>query len=177
MLYLGVDLAWGEGGAAKPANQSGIAALEPGGVIAGAGWTVGLDETVDWILRHAAPETLLFVDAPLLVENPDGQRVAERQVGQRYGRWWVSANSTNTASARLAGFISASDSNESDGATTTADEALPTPDARSASATRTPRSSESKSSDTTTSALRTSAPREGRRRAKRTQRARARVTN
>lgn len=103
MLYLGVDLAWGEGGEAKPANQSGVVALEPDGRIASAAWTVGLDETVGWILRHATAETLLFVDAPLLVENREGQRVAERQVGQRYGRWWVSANSTNTASVRRAG--------------------------------------------------------------------------
>ncbi len=68
-----------------------------------AGWTVGLDETVAWVDGHAADQTLLFVDAPLLVENPTGQRLAERQVGQRYGRWWVSANSTNLNSRWLAG--------------------------------------------------------------------------
>lgn len=42
---------------------------------------------------------------PLVVSNPSGQRSCERQVGQRYGRWKVSANSTNLGSARLAGVL------------------------------------------------------------------------
>lgn len=101
--YLGVDLAWGEGSVSKPANRSGVVALELDGRVSNAGWTIGLDETIDWIEAHAVEDTLLFVDAPLWIENPKGQRLAERQVGQRYGRWWVSANSTNTASPRQAG--------------------------------------------------------------------------
>lgn len=103
MRCLGIDLAWGEGSLAKPANRSGVVALEPNGRVVAAGWTIGLDQTVEWIEAHAATDTLLFVDAPLLVENDSGQRVAERQVGQRYGRWWVSANSTNVNSPRQAG--------------------------------------------------------------------------
>jgi predicted RNase H-like nuclease len=47
--------------------------------------------------------TLVFVDAPLVVDNPSGKRDCERQVGQRYGRWQVSANSTNEASRHRAG--------------------------------------------------------------------------
>jgi predicted RNase H-like nuclease len=101
--YLGIDLAWGEGSAQKPANRSGVVALESDGGIADAGWTIGIDDTLRWIDAHAHADTLLFVDAPLLIDNPIGQREAERQVGQRYGRWWVSANSTNTASPRRAG--------------------------------------------------------------------------
>jgi predicted RNase H-like nuclease len=38
-----------------------------------------------------------------MIDNTEGQRLAERQVGQRYGKWWVSANSTNTKSPRQAG--------------------------------------------------------------------------
>jgi predicted RNase H-like nuclease len=38
-----------------------------------------------------------------VVLNADKQRLCEKQVGQRYGRWNVSANSTNLASPRLAG--------------------------------------------------------------------------
>lgn len=98
-----MDLAWGEGTVRKPANRSGVAALDPDGRIAAAGWTIGLDETLQWIDAHATPDTLLFVDAPLVVENAVGQRAAERQVGQRYGAWWVSANSTNTGSPRQCG--------------------------------------------------------------------------
>jgi predicted RNase H-like nuclease len=38
-----------------------------------------------------------------VVTNAAGQRPCETQVGQRYGRWKVSASTTNTGSPRLAG--------------------------------------------------------------------------
>jgi predicted RNase H-like nuclease len=38
-----------------------------------------------------------------VVANETGQRLCETQVGQRYGRWKVSANTTNLHSPRLAG--------------------------------------------------------------------------
>lgn len=103
MRYLGVDLAWGEGSEAKPANRSGVVALEPSGAISDAGWRIGLEATIDWIQQHAADDALLFVDAPLVITNPTGPRLADRQTGQRYGRWWVSANSVNLSSPRQAG--------------------------------------------------------------------------
>jgi predicted RNase H-like nuclease len=105
MRYLGIDLAWGESTDKKPANRSGVVALDANGVIADAGWTIGLDDTLQWIERQSRDDTLLFVDAPLFVENTTGQRDAERQVGQRYGRWWVSANSTNPTSPRQGGDV------------------------------------------------------------------------
>jgi predicted RNase H-like nuclease len=94
---LGIDLAWGA------VNETGVVALDPDGTIPAAGWTVGVAETAGWIKRWANAETLAFIDAPLVVPNTRGQRSCERQVGQRYGRWKVSANSTNRASPRLAG--------------------------------------------------------------------------
>jgi len=103
MRFLGVDLAWGEGSEAKPATRSGVVTLESSGTIADAGWTIGLDATIDWIQQHAADDTLLFVDAPLVITNATSPRLADRQTGQRYGRWWVSANSVNLSSPRKAG--------------------------------------------------------------------------
>jgi predicted RNase H-like nuclease len=103
MRYLGVDLAWGEGSEAKPANRSGVVALEPKGTISEAGWTIGLEATIDWIQQHSTDDTLLFVDAPLVIANATGPRLADRQTGQRYGHWWVSANSVNLNSPRQAG--------------------------------------------------------------------------
>lgn len=73
------------------------------GEIAAAGWTIGLPATVEWIERNAHEDTTLFVDAPLVITNLTKQRLAEKQVGQRYGSWWVSANSSNLASKRQAG--------------------------------------------------------------------------
>ncbi len=68
-----------------------------------AGWAVGVEETIRWLDSHAPRNALLFVDAPLVVLNPTGQRLCEKQVGQRYYRWQVSANSTNLETSALAG--------------------------------------------------------------------------
>jgi predicted RNase H-like nuclease len=102
--FVGVDLAWAEGQAGRPANESGVAALDRAGRVVDAGWTRGLDDTVAWIAATTADQpALLFVDAPPPVENPTGQRPCETQVGQRYGRWRVSANTSNLGSRHLAG--------------------------------------------------------------------------
>lgn len=102
--FLGVDLAWREGDPGRPANETGVAALDPRGVILEAGWTRGVADTIRWVNSVAGSgSALLFVDAPLVVTNTGGSRPCDRQVGQRYGRWQVSANSVNTGSPRLAG--------------------------------------------------------------------------
>jgi predicted RNase H-like nuclease len=104
--FLGVDLAWRENSYGDAANETGVASIDSTGQILDAGWTRGVDETLAWV-NNAAPGTpaLLFVDAPLVVTNTAGQRLCETEVGRRYGRWKVSANSTNTGSARLAGVV------------------------------------------------------------------------
>src|SRR5689334_14501191 len=102
--YLGVDLAWPEDRAGLPANETGVAAIDPRGRILDAGWRRGVDEAVAWADAVAGGgDAVMFVDAPLVVGNETGQRPCETQVGQRYGRWKVSANTTNLASPRLAG--------------------------------------------------------------------------
>jgi predicted RNase H-like nuclease len=100
MRLLGIDLAWAD---AAVVNETGAVALEADGTIVAAGWTVGVDDTVRWANANAETDTVLFVDAPLIVLNDHKQRLCEKQVGQRYWRWQVSANSTNRASPRLAG--------------------------------------------------------------------------
>src|SRR4051794_3888260 len=102
--FLGVDLAWREGTRDRPANESGVAVIDAAGRGLGADWTRGIEDTIAWIGTAAGTESaLLFVDAPLVVTNPSGQRPCDRQVGQRYGRWQVSADTVNTRSPRLAG--------------------------------------------------------------------------
>lgn len=105
MRVLGIDLAWGESSSAKEANESGVVAVDLEGNVVDAGWTRGLDETVDWMEVNGGGDVLAMVDAPLVVTNTVGQRTCERQTGQRYGRWKVSANSTNLSSPRLAGQV------------------------------------------------------------------------
>jgi hypothetical protein len=59
----GRRLAWGEGSQFRPANRSGVVALESSGGIVDARWTTGLDATLDWIGRLSEGDTLLFVAA------------------------------------------------------------------------------------------------------------------
>jgi predicted RNase H-like nuclease len=102
--FVGVDLAWADGQDSTPSNETGLAVLDSDGMVIDAGWAQGLDSTLEWIERvTTGADALMFVDAPLVVNNPSGQRLCERQVGQRYGRWQVSANSTNTATPHQAG--------------------------------------------------------------------------
>ena len=105
MIFIGIDLAWSQGSANKKANESGVVLLNSNGDIKDAGWTVGIRETIDWVESHTHEDMLLFVDAPLVVNNESGQRFCEKQVGQRYGRWNVYANSTNKHSKSLAGVV------------------------------------------------------------------------
>lgn len=97
MLYLGIDLAWGQ------VNATGVAALRDDGRLADAGLRTGVAALVDWVASFPDPDVLCFVDAPLVVTNPTGQRPCETEVGRRYGRWKVSANSSNTALPHRAG--------------------------------------------------------------------------
>ncbi len=101
--YFGVDLAWGEGTATKVAKETGVALLREDGSIADAGWTIGIDATTAWIVDRMSPGDVIAIDAPLVVTNATGMRECERQVGQRYGRWQVSANSTNLTRAWFGG--------------------------------------------------------------------------
>ena len=108
MRVLGIDLAWGEGTVGRPANETGLVAADRSGRVLDAGWARGLDDTVAWIVRWSAADTVAMVDAPLVVRNAAGMRPCEREVGRRYGRWKVAANATNLALAALAGVTLAS---------------------------------------------------------------------
>src|ERR1700691_5736501 len=102
--FVGVDLAWREGTGGVRANETGVAVMDGNGQILDAGWTRGTEETIAWADNAAGDgDAVMFVDAPLVVGNVTGQRLCETQVGQRYGRWKVSANTTNLGSPRLAG--------------------------------------------------------------------------
>ncbi|MEW2486449.1 DUF429 domain-containing protein [Streptomyces sp. NPDC048411] len=104
--FIGIDLAWAQGGARSKPNETGVAAIDRCGVVIKCGWTRGLEETMSWLAKTADDRsTLAFFDAPLVVDNPVGQRPCEREVGRRYGRWKVSANSTNQSSPRQAGVL------------------------------------------------------------------------
>jgi predicted RNase H-like nuclease len=97
VMYIGVDAAWGE------IKDTGVVALAPTGTVIDAGLVQGVNQTAAWVTKHSEGDTIVFIDAPLVVNNSEGQRLCEKHVGQRYWRWKVSANSTNTASKALDG--------------------------------------------------------------------------
>ncbi|NYF09818.1 putative RNase H-like nuclease [Leifsonia sp. AK011] len=101
--YFGIDLAWGEGSAEKAAKETGVAMVREDGSVADVGWTTGIEETTRWIADRIGEGDTIAIDAPLVVVNPTGMRECEREVGQRYGRWKVAANSTNLTRAWLGG--------------------------------------------------------------------------
>ena len=116
--YLGVNLAWREDRPGLPANETGVAVIDSQGLVLDAGWRRGVAEVLGWAGAVAgAGDALMFVDAPLVVRTETGQRLCETQVGQRYGRWKVSANATNPASPLIvpAAMIQPNDSSPSPG--------------------------------------------------------------
>ncbi|KQX08163.1 MULTISPECIES: DUF429 domain-containing protein [unclassified Leifsonia] len=102
-LFLGVDLAWGEGTATRAANETGLAAIAADGTVIDAGWARGINEVERWLLATASVGDVIAIDAPLVVANRTGMRECEREVGRRYGRWKVSANASNLGLGWLAG--------------------------------------------------------------------------
>ena len=93
--YLGIDLAWGEGSAERPAKETGLVLLDESGAILEAGWARGINDVLEWIESHVLPGDVIAIDAPLVVTNETGMRECEREVAQRYGPWKVYANPSN----------------------------------------------------------------------------------
>ncbi|MFD6925065.1 hypothetical protein ACFV99_33220 [Streptomyces sp. NPDC059944] len=51
--FIGIDLAWGHGGARARPNETGVAVIDARGEIVDCGWTRGVDETADRIASVA----------------------------------------------------------------------------------------------------------------------------
>lgn len=90
--YLGIDLAW------SGKNETGLVALQEDGRISDAGWLANTEDVASWIDEHAGENSFTFIDAPLVIENPEGMRDCEKEVGHRYGSWKVFANASNLSS-------------------------------------------------------------------------------
>lgn len=92
MRYLGLDLAWGE------RARTGIAALDSEGRLVTCVAVRSDDEIAAFAAEHAPGDCVLAIDAPLIVPNEAGQRVAERLVAERFGRFAAGAYPANRAS-------------------------------------------------------------------------------
>jgi predicted RNase H-like nuclease len=90
LRFVGIDLAWGG------RRPSGLAALDPGGVVVGEGWATSDDELSGFLERHDAGGAVVALDAPLVVANPAGtRRGCEAELQRRYGRVGAGPYPTN----------------------------------------------------------------------------------
>ncbi len=100
MLFLGLDLAWGN----KNTSGGVVLSYSPGsgscGAVLEVSETLGDDdEIVAWVRRwneEAGAEGLLLgVDAPLLVPNRVGKRPCEAEIGRRFAKFQAGAHPAN----------------------------------------------------------------------------------
>jgi predicted RNase H-like nuclease len=88
--FIGVDLAWGG------RRPSGVAVLDPGGVVVDEGWATGEGELSRVLAGHDRGGAVVALDAPLVVTNPAGtRREAEAELQRRYGRAGAGPYPTN----------------------------------------------------------------------------------
>jgi predicted RNase H-like nuclease/Holliday junction resolvase RusA-like endonuclease len=87
-LFFGLDLGWSTGG-------TGLAAVDSTGRLTASGRVKTDDEIAAWIEAQSGRVIVAAVDAPLIVPNESGQRVAERLIGQAFGRFGASAHTSN----------------------------------------------------------------------------------
>ncbi|HSO53502.1 MAG TPA: DUF429 domain-containing protein, partial [Actinomycetes bacterium] len=90
MRFVGIDLAWGG------RRPSGLAVLDPGGVVVDEGWATSDDELSGFLERHDGGGAVVALDAPLVVANPAGtRRGCEGELQRRYGRVGAGPYPTN----------------------------------------------------------------------------------
>lgn len=92
--FIGIDLAW-----QSDKNHSGVAVLRGGNNGARLfSYSTGLTtlmEVANYVLAHATANTVVAIDAPLIIKNPTGQRPCERLIGKRFGHYHASAHTSN----------------------------------------------------------------------------------
>lgn len=92
--FVGIDLAW-----AVDTRHTAIVVLEGGDRrlrFAGLSSDIRtLQGITDFVVKHAVKNSVVAVDAPLVVKNDTGQRICETDVGRAFGRFGASCHSTN----------------------------------------------------------------------------------
>ena len=90
--FLGIDLGW----YGKPSGLASIGLEEGGLVLRQIARMQSVDEIVDWIGREAGSgSAVAAVDAPLVIRNAAGIRVAERELNADYRRFHAGCHAAN----------------------------------------------------------------------------------
>lgn len=90
--FIGIDLAW------RSRNPTGVAVLK--GNKSGAQLKVvtsltAEDSISEFIRSHSTADTIVAIDAPLIIINKTGQRQCETEVGRRYSNREASCHTSN----------------------------------------------------------------------------------
>lgn len=92
--FIGIDLAW-----QSDRNHSGIVVArgDDSGATAhfASAGIATLDGVARFVLDHATTNTVVAIDAPLIIRNANGQRPCETEVSKRFGAFHAGAHSTN----------------------------------------------------------------------------------
>ena len=93
-IFIGIDLAW-QGNK----NPSGVAVLvgDSNGIRLeqAPNSLANMSDVITFVQDHSTADTVIAVDAPLIITNPDGQRPCEQRISQRFGRANAGAHSSN----------------------------------------------------------------------------------
>ena len=81
MHFVGLDLAWGE------KNQTGVAAIDSDGRLLHVGAAQDDTSIIDAIATFTGDECIVAFDAPLIVNNPTGQRPAEAALNRDFAKF------------------------------------------------------------------------------------------
>ncbi|WP_313959926.1 DUF429 domain-containing protein [Mycobacterium deserti] len=95
MHFVGLDLAWGE------KSQTGVAAIDTDGRLLHVGVAQDDDSIAAAIAPFTGADCLVAVDAPLIVNNPDGYRPAETAYNRDFRGFDAGAYPANTGNPRF----------------------------------------------------------------------------
>jgi predicted RNase H-like nuclease len=87
-LFAGIDLAWSTG-------WTGVAVVDDSGRIQSSGRVRTDAEIAAWVQAVPGRLTVVAIDAPLVVPNETGQRLAERLIGRAYSAYGAAAHTSN----------------------------------------------------------------------------------
>ena len=92
--FIGIDLAW-----QSDKNHSGIVVArgDDSGATAerASAGVSSLDALLAFVEEHTTANTVIAIDAPLVIRNETGQRPCETEVSRRFGAYHAGAHSTN----------------------------------------------------------------------------------
>lgn len=97
MHYVGIDLAWGE------RQPTGVAVLDDAARLLAVAAVRTDDEIAAVLAPYVSSECLVAIDAPLVVTNATGSRVAEQALSKDFRRFEAGAHPSNTGKPEFAG--------------------------------------------------------------------------